>query len=106
MEDGLLRFIGQLLVAHQLLDLALGALDVGLVREVGGEEHRLVADALERIGQRDLAALAVEVDAAGTDVLARALQIGRASVGKECRSRWSPHHSKKKGNRRGVDEVK
>ena len=73
MEDGLLRFIGQLLVAHQLLDLALGALDVGLVREVGGEEHRLVADALERIGQRDLAALAVEVDAAGTDVLARAL---------------------------------
>src|ERR687887_463989 len=55
-----------------------GALDVGLVREVGGEQHRVVADALQRIGQRELAAFAVEVDAAGADVLARALfQPGR-----------------------------
>ena len=28
----------------------------------------------------------------GIDVLLSARQIGRASVGKECRSRWSPYH--------------
>src|SRR3954449_8060418 len=32
-------------------------------------------------------------DTATTEIYTLSLQIGRASVGKECRSRWSPYHS-------------
>src|SRR3954449_9675878 len=31
-------------------------------------------------------------DTATTEIYTLSLQIGRASVGKECRSRWSPYH--------------
>src|SRR3954449_10671970 len=34
-------------------------------------------------------------DTATTEIYTLSLQIGRASVGKECRSRWSPYHDRK-----------
>jgi len=86
-EDRLLGFVAELLVVHELLDLVLRALDVGLVREVRGEQHRLVADALERVGQGDLAALAVEVDAAGADVFASAASSATARNSCTCLAR-------------------
>src|SRR5690349_23400615 len=33
------------------------------------------------------------------------LEIGRACVGKECRSRWSPYHEKKKSNKKRIEPV-
>src|SRR5919197_5884772 len=70
-EDAVLGFVGQLVALQQLLDLVLGPLDVRLVREIGGEEQGAVPDALDRSGQRSLAALAAEVDLSRGDVLAR-----------------------------------
>src|SRR5262249_34851466 len=72
-DDAALGLLGQIRTLEQLFELALGARNVGLVREVGGEEQGAVTDALDGRGQRGLTALAAEVELAGGDVLARLL---------------------------------
>src|SRR5262249_1424704 len=57
-DDAGLGLVGQIRTLEQLFELALGARNVGLVREVGGEEQGAVTDALDGRGERGLTALA------------------------------------------------
>ena len=75
-------------------------LENGAVADVSLElltKGRELADTLKvkleavAIGER-LAGLEKELARYGADTVWVADEIGRASVGKECRSRWSPYH--------------
>ena len=73
--------LAQLVALPQLADVVLAALRRDLVREVGRVDERLIADDLQREGQRQLLRLAADEQAALVDLLDDVLVGALASRG-------------------------
>ena len=56
------------------------------------DDKEVVGDFIDRLKLIDIGTTALDKAIKKDGVIAKCAQIGRACVGKECRSRWSPEH--------------